>query len=42
MNLLLRLIRIILAALLRPRMDMLDTSELMLRVWPTTSISICT
>ena len=34
MNLLLRLIRIILAALLRPRMDMLDTSELMLRVWP--------
>lgn len=35
MNLLFRLIRIVIAALLRPRLDMLDTSDLSLRVWPT-------
>ncbi len=34
MNLLFRLIRIVIAALLRPRLDMLDTSDLSLRVWP--------
>jgi acyl-CoA thioesterase FadM len=34
MNLLFRLIRVVIAALLRPRLDMLDTSELILRVWP--------
>ncbi len=34
MNLLFRLIRIVITALLRPRLDMLDTSELMVRVWP--------
>jgi len=34
MNLVFRLIRIVIAALLRPRIDMLDTSELSLRVWP--------
>ena len=34
MNLLFRLIRVVIAALLRPRLDMLDTSELTLRVWP--------
>lgn len=34
MNLLFRLIRIVIAALLRPRLDMLDTSHLSLRVWP--------
>lgn len=35
MNLLFRLIRVVIAALLRPRLDMLDASELILRVWPT-------
>ena len=35
MNLLFRLIRVVIAALLRPRLDMLDTSDLSLRVWPT-------
>ena len=34
MNLLFRLIRIVIAAFLRPRLDMLDTSELTMRVWP--------
>ena len=33
MNLLFRLIRIVFAAFLRPRLDMLDTSELTMRVW---------
>ena len=34
MNLLFRLIRIVIAALLRPRIDMLETSEVTLRVCP--------
>jgi acyl-CoA thioesterase FadM len=35
MNLILRLIRIVIAALLRPRLDMLDTSIVSMRVWPS-------
>ncbi|HXV22896.1 MAG TPA: acyl-CoA thioesterase [Alphaproteobacteria bacterium] len=35
MNLLFRLIRIVIAALFGPRLDMLAPSELVLRVWPT-------
>jgi acyl-CoA thioesterase FadM len=35
MNLLFRLIRIVIAALFGPRLDMLAASDLVLRVWPT-------
>ena len=34
MNLILRLIRIVIAALLKPRLGLLDASEVRLRVWP--------
>src|SRR3712207_6939249 len=34
MNLIFRLIRIVIAALLRPRLGLLDTSEVTMRVWP--------
>jgi acyl-CoA thioesterase FadM len=34
MNLIFRLIRIVIAALLRPRLTLLDTSEVTMRVWP--------
>lgn len=34
MNLIFRLIRIVIAALLRPRLDLLDTSAVEMRVWP--------
>jgi acyl-CoA thioesterase FadM len=34
MNLIFRLIRIVIAALLRPRLDLLDTSVVEMRVWP--------
>jgi acyl-CoA thioesterase FadM len=34
MNLIVRLIRIVIAALMRPRLDMLDTSIVSMRVWP--------
>ena len=34
MNLIFRLIRIVIAALLRPRLDLLDTSDVTMRVWP--------
>jgi acyl-CoA thioesterase FadM len=34
MNLIFRLIRIVIAALLRPRLGLTDTSEVRLRVWP--------
>ncbi len=35
MNLLFRLIRVVIAALMRPPLDLLATSEVILRVWPS-------